>query len=49
MDAFYARLWADPPLPADGALRRAQLEMLAADRKRGAFRPSAWGAWVVYR
>ncbi len=48
MDAFYAGLW-DDSLPAEEALRRAQLAMLARDRERGVFRPSTWGAWVLTR
>ena len=48
MDAFYKGLWEDG-LPAEEALRRAQLAMLARDREKGVFRPSTWGAWVLTR
>ena len=48
MDAFYKGLWEDG-LPAEEALRRAQLAMLARDREEGVFRPSTWGAWVLTR
>lgn len=48
MDGFYAGLW-DDALPASEALRRVQLAMLAREREKGLFRPSAWGAWVVTR
>ncbi len=47
MGRFYDGIWGQAHLVPSQALRRAQLDCLAEDRKRDRFRPSAWGAWVV--